>query len=233
MIVGNGQLAQTFQKISHQDIVVFASGVSNSSCQEEREFQREETLLLSTLEKHKDKKFIYFSSCALSADAYELNEYYRHKQRMENLIKQYSNNYYIFRIPQLFGDLKKHKTIINYFYNCIINQVPFSVYNDAYRYVIELNDLCKIVDYIVSTQSSKLILDIANPYRYKIINIVEILENLLSIKANYKTLKKTDKYILDFDYFNQVVDINKIGIENFGEEYLYMKLKEKVLGSKS
>ena len=105
MIIGNGQLATIFKKTTLDNIVVFASGVSNSNCQDIKQFEREKDLLVKTLTNNKNKKFVYFSSCALSAEEYPKNDYYKHKQNMENIIKRYSDNYYIFRAPQLFGNL--------------------------------------------------------------------------------------------------------------------------------
>ncbi len=233
MVIGNGQIANKFKQNNiENNKVIFASGVSNSNCTSFQEFRREEKLLKYVLEKNQDKKIIYFSSCALSANNYDLNAYYKHKLCMESLIKQSSDNYYIFRIPQLFGDLKSHNTIINFFYYSILNNTFFQIYDDAYRYVIELNDVYKIVNYIISTQNSKLILDIANPYRYQVIEIVKILEKLLSKNANYTFVKKSDKYTLSLDNFNQFLNEDKVEIKNLGQEYLYVKLKEKLLRNK-
>ena len=145
MIIGSGQLAKTFEDSTLSNTVIFASGVSNSNITDIKQFEREKCLLVNTLEKNKDKKFVYFSSCALSAPKYPKNAYYEHKRQMEELIKEYSTNYYIFRIPQLFGALKHHKTLINFLYEAIINEEFFKVYNQAYRYVIEIDDVRKLV----------------------------------------------------------------------------------------
>lgn len=41
MIIGNGQLAKAFQKSKlKDDTCIFASGVSNSSCTDERQFEK-------------------------------------------------------------------------------------------------------------------------------------------------------------------------------------------------
>ena len=56
MIIGNGQLAQAFKNLHIENSVIFASGVANSNCIEEKEFEREKELLISTLLQNKDKK---------------------------------------------------------------------------------------------------------------------------------------------------------------------------------
>jgi len=41
MIISNGQLAQAFATMELENIVIFASGVPNSCCTEESQFERE------------------------------------------------------------------------------------------------------------------------------------------------------------------------------------------------
>jgi len=231
MIIGSGQLARTFDDSTLSDTVIFASGVSNSNCQDPKEFERERNLLLKTLEISKDKKFVYFSSCALSAPKYPKNAYYEHKGQMEELIKEYSNNYYIFRIPQLFGALKQHKTLINFLYEAIINEEFFKVYNQAYRYVIEIDDVRKLVEAYLQHHEDCITVDLANPYRYKVMQIVEIFEKLLGKKALLELVEKEDQYTLDLS--DMLGFVKKFGIEiDFGEEYLGKKLMEKIKTNK-
>ena len=228
MIVGSGQLAQVFQKSSlDESFIIFASGVSNSNCKEKKEFQREKELLLATLEKNLEKKIVYFSSCALSADAYEKNEYYQHKLEMEELIKKTTSKYYIFRVPQLFGKLKEHNTLINFIYKSILDDAEFSVYNEAYRYVIEIEDLKEFVEhYVVGSKPAKTV-DIANPYRYRVEDIVHIFENLLDKKAKYSLVDKEDKYTLDLTQMSLFIKEHSLDMK-FGKGYLESKLKDKI-----
>ncbi len=199
MVIGNGQLAKIFinSSMNLDNVCIFASGVSNSSCVDINQFEREKNLLINTLKNIDDKKFVYFSSCALSASEYPKNEYYKHKKNMEDIIKEYSNNYYIFRIPQLFGDLILHKTLINFIYKSIEHNHKFMVYDEAYRYVIEINDVKKIVEAYLEYSNSCITVDIANNHRYKVLDIVNIFEKLLSKKANYELVQKKDSYTLN------------------------------------
>jgi len=183
--------------------------------------------LIKTLKGNKERKFVYFSSCALSAKEYPKNEYYQHKKKMEDIVKEHSNNYYIFRIPQLFGDLILHKTLINFIYKSIEHKHRFNVYSEAYRYVIEINDVAKLVEAYLKYSKSCLTVDIANPYRYKVIEIVNVFENLLNKKAIYEVIEKEDKYLLDLSDINKFIKEYDINIE-FGKNYLIDKLMEKI-----
>ena len=227
IIVGSGQLAKCFMKTSLNHVVVFASGVSSSKCVDIEEFQREEDLLFKHLKLIKDKKFIYFSSCALSVNDYELNDYYKHKKNMENLIKKYFDNYYIFRLPQLIGDLTKHTTLISFLYNSIIDEEKFNVFHKGYRYVIEIEDVRKIVESYLVNKQSCITIDIANPCRYRVLKIVNILESLLRKKAIYEVVSKEDMYDLDLSSILLFIEEHKIDID-FGEDYLEYKLEEKI-----
>jgi len=226
-VIGNGQLAKAFHNFLDNNVVILASGVSNSNCTDKQQFEREKNLLVDTLNKNKDTKFVYFSSCALSADEYPQNDYYRHKESMENIIKKYSNNYYIFRLPQLFGDLILHKTLINFIYKSIEHNHKFNVYDEAYRYVIEINDVRKIVETYLKHHDSCMTIDIANTYRYKVLDIVETFENLLNKKADYEIVKKEDKYILDLFHNNTFIKEHNLNIL-FGKNYLKHHLKKKI-----
>lgn len=228
MVVGNGQLAKAFATyLNDDDVCIFASGVSNSNCIVESSFNREKELLLLHLNNSKNKKFVYFSSCALSAENYEFNAYYNHKKNMEKLIKTKSNNYYIFRVPQLFGDLILHKTIINFIYKAIVHKHRFNVYKNAYRYVIELNDLMKLVEKYIEVSPSKVIIDFANPYRYSVLEIVKSFEMLLDVKANYTLVEKEDAYLLNLERMQNFIQQYNINL-GFGNKYFEEKIKQKL-----
>lgn len=227
MIIGNGQLAQAFKDNELVNTCIFASGVSNSSCSDTKEFERELKLLAGTLEKMGDKKFVYFSSCALSAKEYPKNDYYKHKLKMEEYIKTHSSNYYIFRIPQLFGALKHHNTLINFLYESILNDTPIKLYDEAYRYVIEIEDVRLLVELYLMHSDSCITVDLANPHRYKVIDIVNIFEKLLHKKADYELVHKSDGYILDVSDMISFASEHALDID-FSEDYLYKKLKEKI-----
>jgi len=229
MIIGSGQLAKAFQKIKlKNEVCIFASGVSNSSCTDEKQFEKEKNLLIDTLKNNSDKKFVYFSSCALSAKNYPKNDYYKHKANMEDLIKEYSNKYYIFRIPQLFGDLILHKTLINFIYKSIEHNHKFHIYDEAYRYVIEINDVCKLVEGYLIHHDSCITVDIANPYRYKVVDIVRVFERLLNKKANYELIEKEDQYLLDLSMMQNFIQKNSLALD-FGKDYLRKRLEEKII----
>lgn len=226
MIIGNGQIAASLQKYESDDMIFFASGVANSACIEQSQFDREESLLKDSL-LNCEGKFIYFSSCALSALGYPLNRYYEHKRKMEGLITDIAKNFLIIRLPQVLGDFKPHGTIFNFFLNSIISGSPFSIRKGAYRYVIDIDDATYMAHAIASTFSADLIVDLANPYRYSALEIVQALETTLGIHGNYSIVENDDAYIIDTSECERV--LLSLGIDcGFGEAYLLRNLKYRV-----
>lgn len=224
MIVGSGQLAKAFRGSDNlSEFIVFASGVANSSCVDKNEFEREKSMLIKCLDELDNRKIIYFSSCALSASDYPLSPYYEHKKKMEELIKSYTDQHYIFRVPQLFGKIKKHPTLLNFLYFAIKEQKEIKVYNGAYRYVIELSDLKKIVLRYIATNNPGIVLDVANNYRYSVLDIVHVLEKAIGQTAIYKLLNSDDGYFLDLEPLKDFMSQN--GWESwFGKDYLNKKI---------
>jgi len=224
MIIGNGQIAKAFKDSSDLfDFIIFASGVADSSCINQAEFERERLLLIKQLDSLNGRKIVYFSSCALSAENYQLTPYYEHKQNMESLIKTNTDQYFIFRIPQLFGEIKRHPTLINFLYHSIKEQKEFNLHDGAYRYVLELSDLKKIVLEYVKINKPPLVLDVANTYRYSVLDIVEVLEKSLCVKGTYNLIQFKDSYTLDLSSIDKFVYSSDLDI-TFGRNYLTNKL---------
>ncbi len=227
MIIGGGQLATALQGRDRKDVCMLASGVSNSSCVDQKEFERERNLINNCLKNFPGKKVIYFSSCALDSPAYSNVPYYEHKKKIEDLLQEKSSSYLIFRIPQLFGELKPHPTLINFIFHSILCQKKFAVNELAYRYVIDIDDLCDFVSRTLALDIESKVINVANPYQYKVSYIVKIIEELLRKDAVYESFEKKDSYKLNLDYFNEVC--GEIGFgERFSESYLFNRLNYRV-----
>ena len=192
MIIGDGMLASMFIDYKNSNnIIIFASGVSNSSETREKEFLREKTLVENTLKNYRDKLFIYFSSCSLDDPQLSNTPYHIHKRNMEQLIKEISNYYIIFRVPNIIGRGGNKNTIINFLFNKIKQEEVFDLWINATRNIVDIEDLYKIVSYIINNRVFKnIILNIAYEYNYKVEDIVHAIENILNKKAKYNIINK-------------------------------------------
>lgn len=128
MIIGNGDLAQAIP--DKKGLLFFASGVSDSSCTDEEEYQREINLLM---EQPKDAHIVYFSSLGL-LESDGTSRYYRHKYQMETLVKLNFQTYTIIRIGNISWGTNPH-TLINY-----LKAHPDAELKDEYRYICDKDE---------------------------------------------------------------------------------------------
>ncbi|MGV6987523.1 NAD-dependent epimerase/dehydratase family protein [Testudinibacter sp. P80/BLE/0925] len=149
MIIGRGMLAKAFNSyVSTEDVIIFASGVSNSNEENSSSFTRERELLRHTIRNNPASLIVYFSTCSIYDSTLQNSKYVLHKLLMELILQDECDRYLIFRLPQVAGRTKS-PTIINFIYNKINNGEEFSVFSKSKRNIIDVDDVFKIVDYIL------------------------------------------------------------------------------------
>lgn len=220
MVIGNGLIASAFSQYKNDDnIIIFASGVSNSSTNKSEEFEREINLLKRYL--IKDKKLIYFSTCSIT-DNSKKSDYINHKIFMEYFIKNNHNNYIIFRLPIVVGKCNNKNTFFNNIREKILNKETIMIYKNLTRYLIDIDDLSNILPNIINSVSRNLTIDTCFNNNLNILDIVNIMEDILEIKC--------DKIIETTDFTNNKIDntefLNKLKLYGFENEKNYT---EKIL----
>lgn len=138
MIVGNGDIASVLP--NRNNLLFFASGVSNSQENRETEYARETKLLLTQDVK---KHIVYFSSLCIF---YSDTRYAHHKREMEQLIKVLFRKYTIIRIGNIDWGNNPH-TLINSFREKIKNRQLLRI-DDAYRYIVGKEEFLHWIDMI-------------------------------------------------------------------------------------
>jgi hypothetical protein len=217
MIVGNGLIAKAFYEnyANNDDVLIFASGVSNSSNTDPKEFLREKTLLESHLAE--EKKIVYFSTCSIEDPSLEKSPYILHKLQMEELVKGV-NDYLIFRLPQLAGKTDNPNTLLNFLYRKINNQEFFEIYAKASRNIVDIDDIKSIASYIINgNQTKNNIENLAQPIYINVTELVNLFENILSKKALYKVEDNGSVYHVKNTLMLEVA--NKLNI-NFNSDYM-------------
>ena len=193
MVIGNGLVANAFESYRHnKDVVVFASGVSNSSNKDTAEFARESNLLKLHLSQYKNRLFVYFSTCAIYDPILQTSMYVQHKKAMEQLIADNHNNYCIFRISNIAGKTENPNTILNYLYQHIREVKSFVLWEGAERNIIDVEDAFYLCDTIIKNTSGigQNIYDIANIHNYRVETIVKEIECHIAKKGNYTVIPK-------------------------------------------
>jgi len=214
MVVGNGLMANAFTKFKDDDsIIIFGSGVSNSSQTSMSEFEREEKLLRKYLSK--ESKLVYFSTCSLGDKSISDTQYILHKHRIEELIQSTQRSYIIFRLPIIVGKSKNPNTLTNFFYNSILNKQPFQTYANSCRYLMDIDDAAKIISRILEKNHfSNEIVNVAFNNRIKVTELVEIFEKLLGTKARYELVNKGSCYEVDNSKIIGVLDQMNLFIDS-------------------
>jgi len=136
MIIGDGDIASILPH--REDLLFFASGVSNSKETRESEYLRELKLLCR---QYKTKHIVYFSSLSIF---YANNRYQQHKRAMEALIKEKFFKYTIIRIGNITWGKNPH-TLINY-----LKAHPKAEIKDVYRYICDKEELLHWINLIPS-----------------------------------------------------------------------------------
>ena len=229
MVVGNGLLASAFSHYENDDqVIIFASGVSNSKETNEKEFEREELLLKNM---SKDKILIYFSTCSVYDPSTQGSQYVRHKMHMERLIHMYFENYIVFRLPIIVGITDNPNTFFNYFKNKIIKGDELTVQILASRHLIDIEDVKNILTLIIdkekqSNESFRKKIDVGFDNEIRVVEIVDMMldilekNNKINIEghgSNYTyPIQIFEEYLKEFNY-------------NIRENYTYNLLKKYLL----
>lgn len=163
MIIGDGNIAKVLT--DRDDLTFFACGVSDSSCVDESQYNREYILLL---QQDKGKHIVYFSNLATY---YKNDRYTRHKIFMEDCIKNNFVSYTIVRI-EVCEWVSNPTTILNVFKRKIKDKEDIQV-RDEYRYVLSLDEFLYWIGLIkVGVKNEMNILGT----RYKVKDIVKLIK---------------------------------------------------------
>ena len=131
MIIGSGDIAKTLKEesLDRDDVIFFASGVSNSKETGRGQFMREYDLLCEYAKC--GLHLVYFSSLSIY---YSDSDYAAHKRSMEYEIQKLFKNFSIFRIGNIAWGHNPN-TIINYF-KAEFDSGRQPILQDTYRHII-------------------------------------------------------------------------------------------------
>ena len=225
MVIGSGLIGSIFYKYKEdENVVIFASGISNSQNNVAEDMKREENLILQIIEKYTDKLIVYFSTCSIYDESKKEDPYILHKLNIESILATKHKNYLIFRITNPIGKTKNKTTFLNYFIDKIKNDENFEVWSKSSRNIIDIEDLYKICDFIIRDNKNKnKIINIGSPNFYSTSDIVNQIESHLNKKGRYHIVNKGGAPIFDNSISNEVSKFLNI---NFKNDYLDKILKK-------
>ena len=177
MVIGKGLISSVFSNyIDSEDILIFASGVSDSNETRISEFNRELELVRLSLIKYPTMLFVYFSTYSIDHICLNSRPYTKHKLNIENLIQENSSNYLICRLSNIVGAGGNSSNIFNYIVDGIKNEKPINVWANASRSILGLDELKSILTYIIDAEERNKVITIASGTSYKLPDLISRIE---------------------------------------------------------
>lgn len=224
MVVGKGMIAKEFRSYTENDaVLIFGSGVSDSTNTDIREFEREMNLAKDTMALHPEKLFVYFSTCSIYDSSMQQSAYVQHKISMENFIQENHPHFIIFRLSNPIGYTNNTHTVVNYFIDHLVKQQPFEVWKNASRNIIDVDDVFLVCHEIIKEKLFiNSIVNVANPQNYPVNYIIACIEAHFNIKGKQVQIDKGGGPVMQ----NNLDDLfAKLNI-HFNEDYFPKLLKK-------
>ena len=222
MIIGNGLIANLFRENDRENVVFFASGVSNSLETDKSAFLREENLIRKTIKENPNKIFIYFSTCSIYDSSKNGSLYVNHKLKMERLVEDLATKYVILRVSNAVGKGGNPNLLMNYLVNAFHQEKEITVHTLATRNLIDADDVKNITLKFINENSFNKIINVAYLENFSTIQILEILEKHFNKTAKTSLVKSGQSYLISIPEAEAYFAENKLTEK---KEYLLRIIK--------
>ena len=207
MIVGNGLIANLFRENDRENVVFFASGVSNSLETDKSAFLREENLIRKTIKENPNKIFIYFSTCSIYDSSKNGSSYVNHKLKMEQIVEELANQFLILRVSNAVGKGGNPNLLMNYLVNAFHQEKEITVHTLATRNLIDADDVKNITLKFINENILNKIINVAYLENFSTSEILEILEKYFNKSAKKSFVKSGQSYLISIpeveNYFTE------------------------------
>ena len=218
MLIGNGLMANAFlEYANNENIIIFASGVSNSLETRKELYKREEDLIKKCLEENYNKIFVYFSS--IFQPVVNKQDYMHHKMQMEILIQSLAKKFIILRLPQVIGKGGNSNTLVNFIVNKLKKDEIIDVYKNTYRSLIDVSDIERIIYTLCYIENNYGVYNLNSIEKLEVKDIVYLVAKQLNKTAKINliepeilnTLYNEPRNSLIFKSLFEHLNINSIG----------------------
>ena len=207
MVIGNGLMAKTFLDYKNsKEILIFASGVSNSMETENTAFEREFNLLKKSIIDFPNSKLVYFSTASIDDATVSTRPYIAHKLKVEQFIKRHVSSYLICRVSNVVGSLANEHTIVNYLVNAVKNDVKIDLWTKAERNLIDKDDVKLIVDRLLENGISNTTVMIASSESILVSDVLCQIEVYLQKKAKVNLVEKGNALHIDVSFISPFLE---------------------------
>lgn len=206
MLVGSGLISSAFLDYKdNDDVIVIASGISNSKETDYKKYQREIDMIGSFI--GTKSKVIYFSTISVFDESLD-SLYVKHKRYIEKLISSNFDNYLIFRLPIVIGKTSNNNTFINNIKGKIISDEIIYINNMSSIYIIDIDDIRRFLPDLINNRNNQII-NVVFDNKEFVFDVVQKIEILLSKEANKKIINGGFDFTID-PLFDDKYDNNLI-----------------------
>jgi dolichol-phosphate mannosyltransferase len=225
LVIGAGSIADRFCDFSNQEqFVIFAGTIEDSQISDIELINKEEKQIKDALMSFPDAVFVYFSSCSVNDPTLISTRYVQHKMEMESLVRNSRKSFYIFRLPSVVNGSSKENDLVSYFVRSIANQLPFELWSNTTRNIIDIDDVHEIVVYILKNSLfMNSVTEIVSPLEASLRDLVFEIEDVIGKKAIVSEVLKGATYRLDHSKIAEVVE--QLGM-TFDQGYVHRTVEK-------
>lgn len=205
------------------DVVIFASGVSDSLEANPQAFHRERELLLQTRAARPHALLVYFGTCSVHDPDRVDTPYVRHKLQMEALLKDAPGSWLVLRLPLALGPGQRSPTLGNFLHRRILNDESFEVWSGSTRYPIDVEDVVRIAAQLIDDTSNwNRVIEVAlRPF--PVLDFVRAMERITGKTARYTLLPKGKHYDIPCPEVARLADVLQL---DYSPAYLERVLRK-------
>jgi nucleoside-diphosphate-sugar epimerase len=197
VVIGGGMIAKAFMAYGEsREVVIFASGVSNSLETSDAAFGREQALLEKVRAAQRQAFLVYFGTCSVDDPDRRATPYVQHKMRMEALLAGSSSPWMVLRLPLAIGPEHRSPTLANFLHDRIVRGEKFEVWARSSRYPIDIEDAFRLASRFIADRSLwRRTINIALR-AFPVLDFVRVLERITGKRALYRLVEKGAHYDL-------------------------------------
>jgi dTDP-4-dehydrorhamnose reductase len=200
MLVGSGLIASAFLDYKdNDDVIVIASGISNSKETDYKKYQREIDMIGEFI--GTKSKVIYFSTISVFDESLD-SLYVKHKRYIEKLISCNFDNYLIFRLPIVIGKTSNNNTFINNIKGKIISDEIIYINNMSSIYIIDIDDIRRFLPDLINNRNNEII-NVVFDNKEFVFDIIQKIERLLEKEANKKIVNNGFDFTINPLFYNE------------------------------
>lgn len=187
---------------SRNDLLIFASGVSDSSEAGPEPYLRETALLNKYLHAAEGRTLIYFSTCSINDPEQRSRPYQQFKLRMEeHIITTAPHRALIIRLPQVMGHPARSAQLGGALLHCLKAHTVFRVHIHACRYLFYAGDIPLAIECLSAGGGRTEVINAAHDNCCQMPEIIEIFHQLTGGGLQVQTIDKGHCYKIENEDF--------------------------------